>query len=431
MKHGFAALWAAFWDPAVAPYLRVAQPGSILIVGGSDPTLAAALLDASAPWGGVIHLAERAPGFDPASLRQPDSARFTLHRAEGRDAAGLLPVPDLVVFDGPGTWRSVTGVLHALQSQGARTGKRFPVVLAAGVNGPGGRRDGDTAPDELAGPRAGILTALEDFAAAGAGGLSLSVLPLLTGLAVLAPRNSDGPVAGLLNAIAMGSAAMEAAALASASAASLEDAAEALRRKLQAAEYRNQKLHEALRLAQIEAASRADADRSALELSDKSEPDAAPGGLKGSLKSLLQSAGLRRRDAAAADPHLEADIARLRASPVVNDEWYLARYGDVAASGFDAAAHYVRFGAAEGRDPGPDFVTAFYLAAAPDVARSGINPLLHYLVSGASEGRDPSPDFSTRYYLEANPDVSAAGVNPLEHFLAQGRAEGRQGLPPL
>jgi hypothetical protein len=52
--------------------------------------------------------------------------------------------------------------------------------------------------------------------------------------------------------------------------------------------------------------------------------------------------------------------------------------------------------------------------------------LLHYLASGAAEGRDPSPDFSSRAYLTAYPDVEAAGLNPLEHYVSQGRAEGRQ-----
>jgi hypothetical protein len=145
---------------------------------------------------------------------------------------------------------------------------------------------------------------------------------------------------------------------------------------------------------------------------------------------LLAVAGRRGSGAAASTPEDEAAIARFRRSPIVSDAWYHAQYPDVAASGMDAAEHYYRHGAAEGRDPGPDFVTAFYLAAEPGVARSGLNPLLHFLEQGGRQGLWPSPDFDPACYLAANPDVAEAGLNPLEHFVAQGRTEGRRGLPP-
>ena len=52
--------------------------------------------------------------------------------------------------------------------------------------------------------------------------------------------------------------------------------------------------------------------------------------------------------------------------------------------------------------------------------------MVHYLRYGAAEGRDPSPRFDTRAYLARNPDVSAEGVNPLLHFIRHGSSEGRQ-----
>ena len=66
-------------------------------------------------------------------------------------------------------------------------------------------------------------------------------------------------------------------------------------------------------------------------------------------------------------------------SGLFSADWYLDQYQDVAAAGVDPIEHYLSYGAAEGRDPGPDFSTSGYLARYPDVAEGGINPLLHYI----------------------------------------------------
>jgi O-antigen biosynthesis protein len=71
--------------------------------------------------------------------------------------------------------------------------------------------------------------------------------------------------------------------------------------------------------------------------------------------------------------------------------WYLDKYPDVAAAGVDPLQHYLRHGAAEGRDPGPKFSTRGYLARYTDVAESGINPLVHYIRHGKDEGRVATP----------------------------------------
>ena len=72
------------------------------------------------------------------------------------------------------------------------------------------------------------------------------------------------------------------------------------------------------------------------------------------------------------------------------------------------------------------FQASWYLKRYPDVAFAGINPASHYLRSGAGEGRDPGPDFSTRDYLAEHPDVETRGLNPLVHFL-QSQAPGIAG----
>lgn len=65
------------------------------------------------------------------------------------------------------------------------------------------------------------------------------------------------------------------------------------------------------------------------------------------------------------------------------------------------------------------FDVAFYTSRYPDIAAAGIDSVLHYLTFGAAEGRDPGPSFSTQYYLQSNPDVAATGVNPLVHYLGR------------
>lgn len=82
-----------------------------------------------------------------------------------------------------------------------------------------------------------------------------------------------------------------------------------------------------------------------------------------------------------------ADLSLLRESTMFDADWYLETYPDVRQAGMDAIAHYLEFGAAEGRDPGPNFSTLSYLMANEDVARDGINPLAHYLKYGKKEGR--------------------------------------------
>ena len=168
------------------------------------------------------------------------------------------------------------------------------------------------------------------------------------------------------------------------------------------------------------------------------------------------------------------DIELLRRSPLFDDAYYLRSNPDLAAKGVDPVKHYLRRGAAQGRDPSPDFSTTGYLRNNQDISKSGVNPLVHYLRHGRAEGRtanpfaveaamvvesglfdedyyrhyfpemptdedpvvhylrvgaelglDPSERFSTRVYLAQNPDVASAESNPLVHYLRFGRAEGR------
>ncbi len=88
---------------------------------------------------------------------------------------------------------------------------------------------------------------------------------------------------------------------------------------------------------------------------------------------------------------LQKDISLVRSCPLFDSNWYLQSYPDVEQSGADPIEHYIKYGAKEGRAPGPDFDGNWYLSHYPDVAGSGINPLVHYIKFGQLEGRQTSP----------------------------------------
>lgn len=84
---------------------------------------------------------------------------------------------------------------------------------------------------------------------------------------------------------------------------------------------------------------------------------------------------------------IKAKIALIEQSGLFDRSWYLSEYPDVAKSGADPVEHYLRYGAAEGRNPSPEFDTQWYLATYTDVAEAMSNPLVHYIKHGKKEGR--------------------------------------------
>ncbi len=79
--------------------------------------------------------------------------------------------------------------------------------------------------------------------------------------------------------------------------------------------------------------------------------------------------------------------------------------------------HYLKYGAAEGRQPHPLFDAEYYLERNPDVRQAGINPLLHYIIHGAPEARKPHRLFQPDYYLSRCPEAWLRGGNLLVDFL--------------
>ncbi len=75
------------------------------------------------------------------------------------------------------------------------------------------------------------------------------------------------------------------------------------------------------------------------------------------------------------------------------------------------------------------FDPGWYLTRYIDLQQTPIEPLLHYWECGAAEGRDPGPDFSTSGYLRRCPDVAVQSIHPLAHFLREGQRQGYSALP--
>ena len=93
---------------------------------------------------------------------------------------------------------------------------------------------------------------------------------------------------------------------------------------------------------------------------------------------------------------LDEQAELIRGSKMMHPKWYATTYPDVAALGMDPVEHYVRYGAALGRNPGKGFDAGFYCAAYGDVAASGMTPLAHYLREGAAQGRQTRLDADAR-----------------------------------
>jgi GT2 family glycosyltransferase/glycosyltransferase involved in cell wall biosynthesis len=78
---------------------------------------------------------------------------------------------------------------------------------------------------------------------------------------------------------------------------------------------------------------------------------------------------------------------RIGTSRLFDRDWYLRNYPDISRRGVDPIVHFLKYGAQEGRNPGPDFDTEWYCRQYPDVAQSKYNPLLHHLLVGERLGR--------------------------------------------
>lgn len=119
------------------------------------------------------------------------------------------------------------------------------------------------------------------------------------------------------------------------------------------------------------------------------------------------------------------DDARARIAlvePLIDREWYVQRYPELADFPHDPAWHYLEWGAAQDWDPHPLFSTSWYREQYPHWVDEGPSPLESFF---EHPDRNPHPVFDSEWYLRRYPDVAAAGVVPLVHYLTFGAREGR------
>jgi glycosyltransferase involved in cell wall biosynthesis len=114
------------------------------------------------------------------------------------------------------------------------------------------------------------------------------------------------------------------------------------------------------------------------------------------------------------------DIGPLLAS-LVEPDWYLRRYADVAAANLDPVAHFQEYGPSTKRDPNRFFDLAWYEKRYPDVAASGLDPITHYLRTGGAALYSPHPRFDAAWYVGQHPD---AAFNPVLYHLRVGQVRG-------
>ena len=108
---------------------------------------------------------------------------------------------------------------------------------------------------------------------------------------------------------------------------------------------------------------------------------------------------------------------------LLDAEFYLRANPDVAAARMDALKHYVKYGAAEQRQPHPLFDPAHYLGCCPEARNAG-NPLLHFLQTAGGKWPSTHPLFDCEAHVTAHPE--AAG-NPLLHYLSHRKQAGQEG----
>ncbi|MEE2001487.1 glycosyltransferase [Alkalimonas sp. MEB108] len=78
-----------------------------------------------------------------------------------------------------------------------------------------------------------------------------------------------------------------------------------------------------------------------------------------------------------AQQQAQRQLQLLQQSDLLDPDWYLATYSDVAKAGMEPALHYLRYGGSENRDPGPNFSSSGYRLH--QRIANKVNPLVHYL----------------------------------------------------
>lgn len=90
--------------------------------------------------------------------------------------------------------------------------------------------------------------------------------------------------------------------------------------------------------------------------------------------------------------NFEKKLNLIKKSKQVHSRWYKEKYRDVEILKMNPAAHYLKYGALMGRDPGSNFDTTYYKETYLDgTENEKMNPLLHYMLTGG-KNKKKRPD---------------------------------------
>jgi hypothetical protein len=168
-----------------------------------------------------LHVIDPSPSFDPNRIGQG----LVFHRRLSLEVLPEIGPVDVALIDGDHNWYTVSHELQVLQSGARSAGRATPLAICHDVCWPYGRRDTyhdpEAIPDlyrhpweragivpgssalqrgrglnaglanatEEGGPQNGVMTAIEDFMANANEPLELTMLPVLHGLALVAPTS--------------------------------------------------------------------------------------------------------------------------------------------------------------------------------------------------------------------------------------------------
>ena len=211
-----------FWTNYTEPLIAVLQPQRLLEIGAEFGWNTRCLLDYCRRSGAHLDVVDTVPLKSLLDELAPYTASdYTLHTCKSVEVIPEFTPMDFVLLDGDHNWRTVYTELNLLWTVAERAGVTPPVVVAHDCAWPYARRDmyytpGDWMESERkpyahraiypgtselvdrglnaqfanaieeGGAENGVLTAIEDFAAA-RGGMTLRVLPFFNGLGILTP----------------------------------------------------------------------------------------------------------------------------------------------------------------------------------------------------------------------------------------------------
>lgn len=217
-----------FWTRFIEPVIEAAAPRRMIEVGAEFGWNTEKLLHYCRRAGCVLDVVDPMPHpvLHDVLRRFPDEHRY--HPLRSLDAIPLLPCADLVLLDGDHNWTTVYHELQALFTQAAAQGLHPPIVLLHDMAWPYARRDMYYDPKSIdeadchphaqrgilpgqseltdhgingqfrnalheGGPRNGVLTGVEDFAASWPAKMTLHRLPFFNGLGIIVPEVRETP----------------------------------------------------------------------------------------------------------------------------------------------------------------------------------------------------------------------------------------------